>query len=149
MKRIPALLLLLLPLMAQFIAAEGRAPHIGNGPHHATASPNPLIEEMIKLDEVFRDVVSAVAVSDNARVHKALESMHGAMEMTHEGVHAGAVKISRNPDKVEEFVRMDKEFHDKLEALAHAAHDNDQKKMVLLTKELLDGCVNCHQIFRK
>lgn len=71
------------------------------------------------------------------------------MEKTHEGVHAGTVKTPKNPAKVKEFVKMDKEFHSKLETLAHAAQKNDQKKKLLLTKQLLDGCVSCHQMFRK
>ena len=110
---------------------------------------NPLIEEMEKLDEVFRAVVSAVALGDGERVHAALESMHGFKEKTHEGVHAGKVTIPKNPKRVKEFVKMDEDFHAKLETLAHAAHNNDQKKMLLLTKQLLEGCVSCHQIFRK
>jgi hypothetical protein len=44
---------------------------------------------------------------------------------------------------------MDKEFHDKLESLAHAAHKNNLKNMVLLTQQLLDECVRCHSMFRK
>jgi hypothetical protein len=115
----------------------------------AASGANPLIEEMVRLDEVFRDVVSAVALGDGERAHKALESMHGAMEKTHEGVHAGTVRIPKNADKVEEFVRMDKEFHDKLESLAQASHKNDVKNMVLLTQQLIDECVRCHSMFRK
>ena len=115
----------------------------------AASGPNPLIEEMVTLDEVFREVVSAVALGDGRRVHQALESMHGAMEKTHEGVHAGTVRTPKNADKIGEFVRMDKEFHDKLESLAQAAHKNDLKNMVLLTQQLLDECVRCHSMFRK
>lgn len=110
---------------------------------------DPLIEEMIKLDGVFREVVSGVALGDGARVHKALETMHGAMEKTHEGVHAGTVKLKKNADRLEEFVRLDKSFHNDLETLAHASHENDSQKMLSLTKKLLDGCINCHQTFRK
>lgn len=118
---------------------------------HAAANngANPLVEEMMQLDEVFRAVVSGVALGDGERVHAALESMHGAMEKTHEGVKAGKVTTPKNPKKVKEFVKMDKDFHAKLETLAHAAQKNDQKKMLLLTKQLLDGCVSCHQMFRK
>jgi hypothetical protein len=110
---------------------------------------NPLIEEMMILDRVFRDVVSAVALGDNNGVHKALESMHGTMEKTHEGVHGGSVVIPKNATRVKEFVQMDREFHEKLESLAGAAHRNDQKNMLVLTKQLLDGCVRCHEMFRK
>ena len=110
---------------------------------------NPLLEEMVQLDAVFRDVVSAVAVGDGKRVRAALETMHGAMEKTHEGVHHGTVKLRKNADRLNEFVKMDKDFHKKLERLAHVAHDNDQAAMLELTRELLDDCVTCHRDFRK
>lgn len=125
--------------------------------HHApksaatskTEGPNPLISEMRILDGVFREVVSAVSLGDGEAVHKALGAMHGTMEKTHEGVHSGAVRIPKNADRLEEFVKMDKDFHNNLEALAHAAHMNNRKSMADLTKKLLDGCLNCHQFFRK
>jgi cytochrome c556 len=126
--------------------------NVNSHSHHDKSShsgANPLIEEMIILDNVFREVVSAVSLGDGERVHKALHHMHGTMEKTHEGVHAGTVKIPKNAQRIDEFVKMDKEFHGNLEALAHAAHKNDQKEMLSLTKKLLDGCVNCHQTFRK
>ena len=114
----------------------------------ASPSDNPLIEEMVKLDAVFREVVSGVALGDGSRVHQTLEAMHGAMERTHEGVHHGTVKIPKNSGRVKEFVDLDKKFHAKLDTLAAAAHKNDQRAMLKLTKELLDGCVQCHRMFR-
>jgi cytochrome c556 len=121
--------------------------------HNAAAAPagpgdNPLIEEMVKLDAVFREVVSGVSLGNGARVHQALEAMHGTMEKTHEGVHHGTVKIPKNSGRVKEFVDLDKKFHAKLDTLATAAHKNDQLAMLKLTKELLDGCVQCHRTFR-
>lgn len=116
---------------------------------NAASGPNPLIEEMIILDNTFREVVSGVSLGDGARVHKALEAMHGTMEKTHEGVHAGHVQIPKNAHRVKELVKQDKVFHHNLELLAEAAHANDQKKMLSLTKKLLDGCVKCHATFRK
>ncbi len=112
-------------------------------------APSPLIEEMGKLDAVFRDVVSGVAMDDGRRVHEAIETMHGTMEKTHEGVHHGTVVLRKNAGRLNEFVALDKRFHEKLEQLDHAAQINDQKAMVVLTKELLDGCVSCHHDFRQ
>lgn len=120
-------------------AAEHKHEHAGN----------PLIEEMVKLDEVFRDVVSGVAVSDGHRVHEALEKMHGTMEKTHEGVHHGTVTLKKNANRLNEFVEQDKQFHGKLEDLAKAAHKNDGSAMLSLTKDLLDRCVKCHRDFRQ
>ena len=108
-----------------------------------------VIEEMVQLDAVFRDVVSAVAVGDGHRVHDALEKMHGTMEKTHEGVHHGTVTLKKNADRMKDFVAQDKQFHGKLEELATAAHRNDGNAMLKLTKDLLDRCVKCHRDFRQ
>jgi len=112
-------------------------------------SGDPLIEEMVALDAVFRDVVSAVAMSDGRRVHGALEKMHGAMEKTHEGVKHGTVTLKKNANRMNEFVEQDKQFHGKIEDLAKAAHKNDGNAMLSLTKDLLDRCVKCHRDFRQ
>ncbi len=118
---------------------------------YAHGSPdhgNALVEEMVKLDVVFREVVSGVALGDGARVHQALEQMHGAMEKTHEAVHHGTVKLHRNADRMQEFMAQDKLFHEKLETLAGAAQKNDRERMLQLTQELLAGCVKCHGTFK-
>jgi len=119
-------------------------PHGGPG-----AGGNPLIEEMLILDDVFRRVVSAVSLGQGEKVHAAVESLHGTMEKTHKGVHEGTVKIPKNSQREKEFVELDKAFHEDLERLADAGRKNDQNAMLLLTKKLLDGCVNCHSTFRK
>ncbi len=117
--------------------------------HVHGSEANPLIEEMTALDSAFREVVSAVALGDGPKVHRALESMHGSREKTHEGIHAGSVKLPKNNQRLADFVKMDKQFHGKLEALAKAGQLNDQKQLLTLSKQLLDGCVQCHQVFRK
>ncbi len=109
---------------------------------------NPLVEEMVALDAVFRDVVSGVAMSDGHRVHGALEKMHGTMEKTHEGVKHGSVTLKKNAERLNDFVEQDKQFHRKLEDLGRAAHKNDGNAMLSLTKELLDRGVKCHRDFR-
>jgi hypothetical protein len=153
-------LLASLLVLAVFLPARAFATQEHDAEHHhhqrhqehhgdAKSSGNPLIEEMLLLDTAFREIVSAVAVSDGSRVQKALEPMHGAMEKTHEAVHHGEVQIPKNAGKVEEFVRLDKQFHQDLESLAAAAAKNDGQVMVTITKKLLDGCISCHQGFRK
>jgi cytochrome c556 len=130
-------------------------PFIANSADHShhkasksPASSGALVEEMKALDAVFREVVSAVALGDGHRVHKALESMHGKMEKTQEALHAGEVKLKRNASKAAEFEKMDKDFHANLEMLAKAAHKGDRQNMTAVTKKLLDGCVACHNQFR-
>jgi hypothetical protein len=127
-------------------ASEPKHEHAaGRHPEHG---PNPLIEEMVKLDAVFRDVVSAVSVGDGHLVHGALVKMHGAMEKTHEGVGRGTVTLRKNADRLKDFVEQDKQFHARLGDLAKAAHKNDGNAMLDLTKDLLDRCVKCHRDFR-
>ena len=103
---------------------------------------------MMTLDRAFRDIVSAVSLGDTDAVHKALEPMHGTMEKTHEGIHAGTVTVRKNADHLTEFKSMDLAFHAKLEALDRAAHHKNQKEMLRITKQLLDDCVQCHTKFR-
>jgi len=110
---------------------------------------NPLVDEMMALDAVFREVVSGVAVGDGGRVYDALEEMHGTMEKTHEGVSHGTVMLKRNADHLKEFIEQDKQFHRMLEELAGAARKNDDAAMLSLTKKLLDACARCHQDFKR
>jgi len=137
-------LLLSLTLLPIFLQAEEDKKR----EHEIHSNANPLIEEMLTLDRVFHEVVSGVALGDGARVHKALESMHGTKEKTHKGIHSGIVKIPKNAERIEEFVKLDESFHNDLETLARAAHENNQNKMLSLAKKLLDACVRCHEIFR-
>ena len=134
--------------LAAFAGSDHDEKHHADGHNHEYGG-NPLIEEMVALDAVFRDVVSGVAMGDGHRVHEALEKMHGTMEKTHAGVKHGTVSLKKNADRMTEFVEQDKQFHGKLEDLAKAAHKNEGSAMLTLTKELLDRCVKCHRDFRK
>jgi cytochrome c556 len=138
-----------LSLMVLPVIVSGQEHHM----HDTATSPsdpsnNALIDEMVKLDAAFRDVVSGVSIGDGVRVYQALEAMHGTMEKTHEGMRHGMVKVPKNAARVKEFVDMDKKFHARLETLSTVAHKNDQQAMLKLTKELLDNCVQCHRTFR-
>jgi hypothetical protein len=114
----------------------------------AQSGANPLIEEMIVLDRSFRDIVSAVSLGKTDAVHTALESMHGTMEKTHKRAEAGLVIVRKNADRIKEFKSMDSAFHAKLEALDRATHHKNQKEMLRITKQMLEGCVQCHTKFR-
>lgn len=131
------------------------APLPAAGPAHLHSHPsagqkeNPLLEEMAILDTVFREVVSAVSLGEGERVRAALEGMHGTMEKTHAGAHEGTVVLRRNAGRMAEFVALDRAFHGKLEELAEAGGTNDWERMLTLTRELLNRCVECHRTFRE
>lgn len=142
-------------LKAAFITAVIAAtPFVSYAADHSqhmassSAGSGALVEEMKALDAVFREVVSAVALGDNHRVHQALESMHGKMEKTQEALHAGKVSLRKNAAKAAEFEKMDSDFHARLASLGRAAQKGDSKGMTEITKKLLDGCVACHKMFR-
>lgn len=140
--------ILALPL-ASVAAEHSHGSHNHGAASSSTGEPNPLVEEMRLLDKVYKEIVSAVILGDGGRVIGAIEFMHGAMEKTQEGVHAGHVTLPKNADKMQEFEKLDKDFHLDLETLAKAAEANDQKKMASLTHKLMDGCLTCHKQFRK
>ena len=123
--------------------------HAGHNEISHRHASDPLVEEMVKLDDVFRDVVSGVALGDGVRVHDALEKMHGTMEKTHEGIHHGTVTLKKNGGRLNDFIGQDRQFHAQLELLSRAAQRNDQTAMASLTKELLDRCIACHRDFRQ
>ena len=114
-----------------------------------SSSRNPLIGEMRTLDVAFRNIVSDVALGERTGVRSAIASMHGTMEATHEGIHGGTVALPKNGDRMAEFMKRDHKFHEMLEALDHAAERNHPQEMLRITKQLLDGCVQCHRLFRK
>lgn len=137
-------------LFSAFMATPVAALAAEHGHHETTdgAGKNALVEEMRALDAVFREVVSAVAVGDGARVHRALESMHGKMEKTQEALHKGEAVLRKNADKAAEFEKMDRDFHERLATLGRAAERGDVASMTAVTKKLLSSCVACHERFK-
>lgn len=113
------------------------------------ARPSALVEEMHRLDASFREIVSAVAVGDGARVAQAIEEMHGAKEKTGEAMHAGEITLPKNPDKIGLFKKLDHEFHAGLKSLRNSAVKGNRAGMVSATQRLLGQCAGCHKVFRK
>ncbi|MBI5562538.1 MAG: cytochrome c [Deltaproteobacteria bacterium] len=120
-------------------------------PTAASADDNLLLSEMMLVNKAYRDIVSGVAIESSPDVIKAIEGLHGskAVEAAHDALKAGKIKTPKNPGKMKEFERMDKEFHKNLDSLLDAAKANKQPQMRSLTKKLLDGCIKCHQTFRR
>lgn len=110
---------------------------------------NPLIEEMRSLDNSIREIVSAVATAEGERVIRSIESLHGLRERTHQAIESGKIRLPRNQHRIKEFLKLDMKFHAELDLLLKAARKNNQRKMLIITKRLLDGCVNCHRVFKK
>lgn len=110
---------------------------------------NPLVEEMRSLDNSIREIVSAVANAEGERVIRSIESLQGLKEKTHHAIESGMIRLPKNQHRVKEFFKLDMKFHTELDLLLKAARKNNQRKMLVLTKRLLDGCVNCHRVFKR
>jgi len=151
MKRIVWNTVFLILALLAWLPAWGAAPE--EHQHHVqgsqSVSANPLINEMTTLNTAYRDIVSAVALDDNAGVRKSIETMHGSMERSHAGMNSGTVTLPKNAARIKEFIERDRKFHDRLEALDRAARHDNKRELLRITKQLLDGCVQCHQTFRK
>ena len=152
-KIIPILSLVFFMVQAlSFLSMSSAAQDLHSPSDREASSPagsNPLVDEMVLLDRVFQEVVSAVALGGGQRVHRALESLHGTMEKTADGIRSGSVRVPIKANRVKEFMKLDTKFHRDIEALARAADKNNQPKMLSLTKKLLEGCVTCHRTFRQ
>lgn len=110
---------------------------------------NPLLDEMTVLDNAIREIVSAVATGDGARVSKALEPVYEARKKTLEAIRSGSLKLPKNGDRVEDFIRRDDSYHAQLSALDRAGQRDDREAMLMITKQLMEGCVSCHRTFYK
>lgn len=132
-----------------FFSAAGMTAAQPSRNHKSSQGANSFIDEMILIDSVMREVVSAVAVGEGARVTKTLQPMLKAAENTEEAFRSGAIKLSKNGDRAEDFLRRDAAFHSTIQALDRAGRRNDREAMLEITKQLLQGCVSCHMTFRE
>ena len=71
-----------------------------------------------------------------------------AKATTEAALKRGEVKLPKNSNRMKEFVHMDEQFHGKLEALIEASRKGDMKAVQDVTHKLLNGCVQCHNMFR-
>ena len=96
----------------------------------------------------MRETISAIAQADGARVVKAVDSIHEPMERTQKAMQAGAISLARNGDRLDEFKRRYNALHAQLETLTRAGNQNNVEAMLMITKQLLEGCVSCHRTYR-
>ncbi len=143
-----AALLLSAGHLAAASAGQGqRSPQAGATAQRHGAKP--LVEEMVILDNAICEVVSAIAEGEGARVTKALGTMNEAMEKTHQAIKTGTISLPKNGDRLDEFQRRDEAFHAQIAALDRAGQRNDIDAMLMITKQLIEGCVSCHRTFWK
>jgi len=142
-------------LVAVLVVASVPLVVFAAAPEAAPASPAGgnylLLNEMMLVNKAYRDIVSAVAIEDSSAVVTAIEKMDKSqtVQMTRDALKAGKITTPKNPDKMKEFERMDRDFHKNLERLLGYAKTDNRPKIRYATKKLLDDCIQCHERFRK
>lgn len=143
-----AAVLLLFAGLLEAAPAQGLRPSPPAAPAQRTG-PSPLSGEMTMLDGVMCEMVTAIARADGTAAMKDIESLRGPAEKTQQALRAGALSLPKNGDRLDDFQRNYDALHAQLEALGRAGTRNNVEAMLMITRQLLEGCVSCHRTFRK
>ena len=109
-----------------------------------------LREEMVALEEAFATIIDAVLFSNMPLVKFAVVRFHKAREKVEEAIISGSrIILPKNHDQFKEFFELNIKFHEDLASLEKAAEKGQKKAVKKQTHKLLDGCVVCHERFKK
>jgi cytochrome c556 len=111
---------------------------------------NPVREEMAELDSAFREIIDAVVLGDMSLIPPALAKAQGAREKRDDALKAGfPIRLPKNPSRMNEFSFLDEKFQIDLLELGRAAETGQRRAVRNQAHKLLDGCVGCHEKFRR
>lgn len=119
--------------------------------HDAGAEPstgNPVRDEMIALRAAYNTLIDAILHNKPGTVEEAFHKVHEKRQATEKALEAGQVKLPRNGDKLEEFIKLDEEFHSTIEKTVEAAGAGDREELTRQAQDMLGGCVKCHQQYK-
>lgn len=116
---------------------------------HGAGVENPLKEEMRLLDVAFKNLIDSILTNDPKGIEGPFHEVHHAKLKTEKALESGGITLPRNHDKMKAFKEMDGRFHETLEGILKAAVAKDMEEVRKKTHEALDGCVQCHTMFRK
>lgn len=139
---------LTLTLAASGWTAEDRHSHEAQGKKEIVPPEMAVKHEMRLLDAAFKNLLDAILLDSPDTIEAPFHEVHKAKMETEKALKSGKVKLPKNSDKLDEFVRMDEAFHGKLVKLLGAAGKRDRKGIKDSAHEILDGCVQCHNRFR-
>lgn len=110
---------------------------------------SPVKAEMRLLDKAFKDLIDSLVLNTPEAIEEPFHEVHMAKANTEKALEKGEIKLPKNNDKMKQFIDMDEQFHKKLEHLLEAARKKDMKAVQEVAHKLLNGCVQCHNKFRK
>ena len=113
-----------------------------------TTADNPIKAEMRLLNDAFHNLINSIILNNPQGVEEPFHEVHRAKANKEKALERGDVRLPKNNDKIKQFIKMDKEFHENMEILIEASQKGDTKKMQEITHKLLNGCIGCHNKFR-
>ena len=109
-----------------------------------------LREEMLALEQAFESIIDALIFDNMGLIKPTIPSLNKAREKVQKAINVGEkIILPKNQDKFKEFVKLDDKFHKDFEALEKAAGKGHRGVVKDQAHKLLDGCVVCHERFRK
>jgi len=115
----------------------------------AKPASNPLKDEMWRLNAAFKGLIDSLVLRKPGDIAGPFEEVLKAKEKTEAALEKGEIWLPKNNDRKEEFKKMDEAFHGQIEDLIKKSKKGDMKGVQALTHKLLDGCVRCHNMFRR
>lgn len=113
-----------------------------------TTADNPIKAEMRLLNNAFNNLINSLILNNPKAVEEPFHEVHRAKANTEKALERGDVRLPKNNDKIKQFIKMDKEFHENMEILIEASQKGNTEKMQEITHKLLNGCIGCHNKFR-
>jgi hypothetical protein len=130
---------------------EGEQAQVGQSPTSLDELPegvNVVQNEMRLLDEAMRTTLTLIANDQLDGIPAQIKKVHPARQLTEEAIEKGLYQTPKNPDKVDEFVALDNEFHDDLKGLLKASKSDDLQMATEKFGDLVQGCTTCHTQYR-
>lgn len=109
---------------------------------------SPVKTEMRLLNAAFINLIDSLVLNNPQAIEEPFHEVHKAKANTEEALKKGELRLPKNGDKIKQFVRMDEQFHRKTEAMLAAARKGNMRMVQNMTHKLLNGCVQCHRMFR-
>lgn len=109
---------------------------------------SPLKAEMRLLNSAYVNLITSLIFNNPGAIAEPFHEVHKAKAVTEDALHKGKLKLPKNNDKVKKFIEMDEQFHKDTEELLTAARMGNMKWVEGVANKLLDGCIQCHKMFR-
>ncbi len=109
---------------------------------------NAVQNEMRLLDEAMRTTLTLIANDQLEGIPAQIKKVHPARQLTQKAIEKGVYKTPKNPEKIDDFVALDDDFHDDLKGLLKASKTDDLQMATDKFGDLMQGCTDCHTQYR-